>query len=146
MNQKFCMTSEKIDALALANEMQNDMAGAYVAFEGRVRNHNEGHAVRSLEYQSYEALALNEANLIFQECQKKYDVLQLLAVHRVGHLQIGDVAVWVGVLSKHRKEAYAANRFLIDQIKFRLPIWKKEYYVDKPAEWVQCHGCDGAHA
>ncbi len=114
--------------------------GAVVTFEGRVRNHNEGQSVDSLEYEVYDTLALKEGEKILKEAKKKFDVLDVFCVHRVGHLQIGDLAVWIIATSKHRREAFKACEFIIDAVKDTVPIWKKEYYSDKSLEskWVFC--------
>jgi len=114
--------------------------GGIVTFEGRVRNHNEGSSVDSLEYEAYNSLALKEGGKIITEAKEKFNILDAFSVHRVGHLQIGDLAVWILVTAKHRNEAFDACRFIIDEIKTRLPIWKKEHYTDKNTEpqWVFC--------
>ena len=114
--------------------------GGIVTFEGRVRNHNEGNSVDSLEYESYESLALKEGEKIIIEAKKKFNILEAFSVHRIGHLQIGDLAIWILVTAKHRGEAFSACQYIIDEIKTRLPIWKKEHYLDKNNEpqWVFC--------
>lgn len=108
--------------------------GGIVSFEGRVRNHNEGNSVTSLEYEAYEILAIKEGVKITAEAKKKFNIIDAFSAHRVGHLQIGDMAVWILVTAKHRTEAFKACQFIIDQIKTRLPIWKKEHYSDNSIE------------
>ena len=76
-----------------------------------------------------------------QVARERYPVTHALCVHREGHLQLGDLAVWVGVSSPHRDEAFQAARMIIDEIKVRLPIWKKEHYVDGDSGWVNCERC-----
>jgi molybdopterin synthase catalytic subunit len=122
-------------------ELADDAAGGYASFEGWVRNHNEGHAVTRLEYEAFEALANKEGERIVNEAIARYGVLKAACVHRVGSLGIGDVAVWVGVSSKHRAEAFAACRYIIDEVKHRVPIWKKEHYVNGDSGWVNCERC-----
>lgn len=122
-------------------ELNDPRSGGMVYFEGRVRNHNEGHSVKSLEYQCYESMAVKEGNKIIRETLEKFDIHHAKCIHRHGHLNINDVAVWVAVASSHRKEAFQACRYIIDKVKALLPIWKKEYYTDKKAEWVACHNC-----
>jgi len=114
--------------------------GGVVTFEGRVRNHNEGQTVESLEYETYSELALKEGEKILFQVKEKFDILDAFCVHRVGHLQIGDLAVWIAVTSKHRSEAFRACEFIIDEVKKTVPIWKKEHYADKLIEskWVFC--------
>jgi molybdopterin synthase catalytic subunit len=116
-------------------------AGGYASFEGWVRNHNEGLAVTRLEYEAFEALANKEGERIVTEAIARFEVLTAACVHRVGALAIGDLAVWVGVSSRHRAEAFAACRFIIDEVKHRVPIWKKEHYVNGDSGWVNCERC-----
>ena len=115
--------------------------GGYVSFEGWVRNRNEGQEVLRLEYQAYEVLALKEGGRIVVEAAKLFPVQNALCIHRVGELEIGDLAVWVGVSAGHRDEAFKACRYIIDEIKSRVPIWKKEYYVSGDSGWVNCEAC-----
>ncbi|HED07825.1 MAG TPA: molybdenum cofactor biosynthesis protein MoaE [Ignavibacteria bacterium] len=114
--------------------------GGVVTFEGRVRNHNEGQTVESLEYEAYSGLALKEGEKILEQVREKFDILDAFCVHRVGHLQIGDLAVWIIATSKHRREAFRACEFIIDEVKKTVPIWKKEHYADKSidSKWVFC--------
>ena len=140
----FRVSSEKLDAQALSAELANCSSGALVTFEGWVRDHNEGQPVESLEYQVYYALALKEGQKLLAEAQAKFDIQGVLAVHREGHLAIGDVAVWVGATAAHRGVAFDACQFVIDEIKHRLPIWKKEHYTQGEAKWVYCS--DHAHS
>jgi molybdopterin synthase catalytic subunit len=121
-------------------------AGARVIFDGIVRNHNDGLDVSSLEYQAYEEMAVKEGLKIVEEAKLKFEVISAYCVHRVGHLQIGDIAVWVEVYSEHRKEAFLACQYIIDEVKLRVPIWKREHYVDKDPEWIACHRCASAHS
>ena len=113
-------------------------AGASVIFWGRVRNHNEGKQVLALEYSAYRELALKEGLRILGEARVKFPVESLRAVHRVGALKIGDGAVVVEASSAHRTEAFEACRWIIDEIKHRVPIWKKEHYSNGEAQWVIC--------
>ena len=115
--------------------------GGYVSFEGWVRDRNEGQEVLKLEYQAYEQLATREGARILDEAAAKFPIENAVCVHRVGELEIGDLAVWVGVSSGHRDEAFRACRFIIDEVKQRVPIWKKEYYVSGVSGWVNCEAC-----
>ena len=128
------------------SELEDPGAGGYAAFEGWVRNHNEGLAVTRLEYEAFESLATKEGERIVNEAIARFGVLRAACVHRVGVLAIGDLAVWVGVSSRHRAEAFAACRYIIDEVKHRVPIWKKEHYVNGDSGWVNCERCaQGAH-
>lgn len=122
----------------LIHELNENKAGALVVFEGWVRNHNEGKAVTSLEYQVYHELALNEGQRILDEATHKFNLHQVLCVHREGHLKLGEVAVWIGATASHRDDAFKATRYIIDEVKHRLPVWKKEHYEIQEAKWVYC--------
>ena len=126
-------------------ELADPAAGGYAAFEGWVRNHNEGHAVTRLEYEAFEELANKEGERIVAEAISRFGVLGAACVHRIGSLAIGDLAVWVGVSSRHRAEAFAACRYIIDEVKHRVPIWKKEHYVNGDSGWVNCERCAHPH-
>jgi molybdopterin synthase catalytic subunit len=121
--------------------LEDPAAGGYASFEGWVRNHNEGHAVTRLEYEAFVALANKEGERIVEEAVRRFGVLKAACVHRVGSLAIGDLAVWVGVSSRHRAEAFAACRYIIDEVKHRVPIWKKEHYENGDSGWVNCERC-----
>jgi molybdopterin synthase catalytic subunit len=118
--------------------LNHPAAGACATFAGWVRNHNEGQAVASLEYEAYAELAETEGNRVLGEARAKFNLHAVEAVHRVGHLQIGDMAVWVGVATAHRGPAFDACRFIIDELKARVPIWKKEHYVSGTSAWINC--------
>jgi molybdopterin synthase catalytic subunit len=117
-------------------ELRIPEAGALVTFEGLVRNHNDGHRVRGLEYQAYAALALNTGKRILEEEAARHHILRALAQHRTGAIAIGESAVWVGVASEHRGAAFAAAAAIMERLKYELPIWKKESYLDGSIEWV----------
>ncbi|MFT5169809.1 MAG: molybdopterin/thiamine biosynthesis adenylyltransferase/molybdopterin synthase catalytic subunit [Candidatus Omnitrophota bacterium] len=134
----FTLSDQPINTQKLKSTLQSDQAGALCVFEGRVRNHNDNKSVASLEYEAHLPLCDNEVQKIFSEVKDKFNLLDLSSVHRVGHLQIGDMAVWVGVIAAHRADAFAACRYIVDEIKARLPIWKKEHYVDRASEWINC--------
>ncbi|MBE9176733.1 molybdenum cofactor biosynthesis protein MoaE [Synechocystis salina LEGE 06155] len=134
----FDISDQPINAQPLISALQCDQAGALVTFAGWVRNHNDGKQVNSLEYQVYEELAINEGCKIIAEAKEKYDLHHAIAVHRSGHLKIGETAVWVGTVASHRQAAFNGTQYVIDQIKLRLPIWKKEHYLNHPAAWVYC--------
>jgi len=131
----------RIDPDALRRELFDHAAGAYVSFEGWIRNRNEGHDVLRLEYEAYDLIAVKEGEKVIAEAREKYALLQAHCVHRTGLLELGECAVWVGVSSAHRDEAFQACRYIIDQVKVRLPVWKKEHYVDGHSGWVNCERC-----
>jgi molybdopterin synthase catalytic subunit len=135
------MTTAEIRPDELRQQLFDPAAGAYCGFEGWIRNHNEGHDVLRLEYEAYEPVAITEGEKILAEARERYPHLKAHCVHRTGMLEIGDCAVWVGVSSAHRDEAFQACRYIIDQLKVRLPIWKKEHYADGHSGWVSCERC-----
>ena len=127
--------------MALRESLADPGCGGYAAFEGWVRDHHEGRRVRGLEYEAYEALAAEEGRRILDEARERFGVQRAACVHRVGALAIGELAVWVGVSSPHRDEAFLACRYIIDELKARLPIWKKEHYVEGESAGVDCARC-----
>ncbi len=139
------MTDKPIRPDELRDLLMDKTAGAYCSFEGWIRNRNDGHAVERLEYEAYCPLAIIEGEKVIAEAKKRFPGLQAHCVHRYGMLEIGECAVWVGVSSEHRDEAFVACRYIIDEVKSRLPIWKKEYYADGNSGWVNCERC-AAHA
>ena len=142
------VTTAPIDPIALRSALFDPGAGAYCGFEGWIRNRNEGQEVLRLEYEAYEPLVISEGQAVLAEAQEKFPHLHAHCVHRTGMLEIGECAVWVGVSSPHRDEAFQACRYIIDHLKVRLPIWKKEHYVDGHSGWVNCERCaeHAAHA
>ncbi len=124
---------------------KNSHIGGVVDFIGRVRSINDGKEVQSLEYEAYDALAKSEGQKIIREALEKFDILDAYAIHRAGHLDIGDTAVYVSTGAIHRKTAFKATQYIIDEIKKRVPIWKREYYADGTKEWVACHHCAHVH-
>lgn len=136
-----------IDPATLRESLEDHAAGGYVSFEGWIRNENEGQEVRRLEYEVYEPLAIKEGEKILAEARKKFPIRHAACVHREGLLELGECAVWVGVSAAHRDEAFRACRYIIDEVKLRLPIWKKEHYVNGDSGWVNCERCaEHAHA
>ena len=138
------VTSSGIDIAMCSQQLINSSAGAFSGFEGWVRNYNDGHKVLQLEYEVYTPIAESEGRKIIQEAKERFDILDAQGIHRSGLLEIGECAVWVGVSSVHRNEAFDACRYIIDHIKVRLPIWKKEYYENGDSGWVNCEQCAAA--
>ena len=132
----FSISEAPIDVIRLQHGLEADGAGAVVSFEGRVRNYNDGRAVNGLSYQAYVELAEAEGRRIVDEARTKFEVERISCVHRVGDLALGDVAVWAGVSAGHRAAAFDACRYVIDQVKLRVPIWKREHYVEGASEWL----------
>lgn len=133
---RFLLSERAIDDAAEKHALNHTAAGACVIFEGWVRDHNEGRSVLRLDYQAYAALAMNEGETIMADALKKFDLRGARAIHRTGSLAIGDLAVWVGVSADHRDAAFAACRWIIDEIKLRVPIWKNEHYANGESGWL----------
>ncbi len=129
------LTREPIDAAALVASVGDPRAGAVVLFCGTVREHSRDRHVQFLEYEAYEALAEREMRRIAEEAARRWPVLRLAAVHRLGHLNVGETSVAIAVSTPHRADAFAAARFVIDTLKQSVPIWKKEVWGDGE-EWI----------
>lgn len=132
----FQLADTSFDIATLRAQLLDDRVGGYASFEGWVRNHNDGRAVHGLRYEAYPALAESEGAKILEEARVRFDIIDALCVHRVGDLAIGELAVWVGVSAAHRDAAFAACRFIIDEVKSRVPIWKRERYAEGDAGWL----------
>lgn len=132
-------TAEPIEHETLRTHLKNSRAGACVVFEGWVRNHNEGKEVQRLEYESYISMAEKVIQKIVHETQNTHQVYDIVVRHRVGLLEIGDIAVWIGVTGPHRGDCFKACERVIDQLKKHAPIWKREHYKNEAPQWVQCH-------
>lgn len=145
MALSFRLSSQPLALAALHAELADPSCGGFTFFEGRVRDHNEGHAVTRLEYEAFTELALKEGERILREAAERYGVVQAACVHRVGALAIGDAAVWIGVATHHRDAAFSACRYIIDEVKLRVPIWKKEHYESGDPGWVHCDACAAPH-
>jgi molybdopterin synthase catalytic subunit len=137
----FRFTQTAIDTESARRELQDLGSGGYVSFEGWVRDQNEGQEVTRLEYEAFQELAVKEGDRIVAEALRRFPVKHALCIHRVGSLDLGDMAVWVGVSSAHRGEAFDACRYIIDEVKHRLPIWKQEHYRSGNSGWVNCERC-----
>lgn len=133
----FELSEKPIDAVALRRLTEDPQAGGFVCFEGWVRDHNQGKSVTALAYEAYPALARSEGARIIAEARQQFDILHAVCVHRVGQLAIGDMAVWVGVSAAHRDAAFRACRYILDEVKSRVPIWKNESWTDGQSGWVE---------
>ena len=127
-----------LDANEAIRAVSHPGAGGVATFLGVVRETNEGRRVLRLEYEAYASMAEKELARIASEIEAEADGVRVAALHRVGVLEIGDVAVVCAASAPHREEAFVAARKLIDRIKARLPIWKREHYVDGETQWVAC--------
>ncbi len=128
------ITGEEIDLRAVQGAVESPRSGAVVVFHGVVRNHDEGHDILSLDYQAHP-----DAERILAECcatVSEETGLSVAAAHRIGHLEIGDVALVAAASAAHRREAFEACELLVERIKSTVPIWKRQYFTDGHSEWV----------
>lgn len=134
------LTREPINVNEIIKEDANfENIGASVLFIGTVRKNSNGKRTNYLEYEAYEDLANNVLDDLIDKTFRRWPVLDVKVIHRLGHLKIGEVAVLIKISSEHRDEAYAASRYLIEEIKHQVPIWKKEYFEDGTSEWGCCY-------
>ena len=129
------MASDPIDHAALLASVQAPERGGVASFLGLVRDHHEGRPVLRLDYSAYGEMAEAECGRIVAEAEARWRVAVALR-HRVGSLAIGDTAVAVVAASAHRDEAFAACRYVIEEVKRRVPVWKREFYADGTVAWV----------
>ncbi|HMV42728.1 MAG TPA: molybdenum cofactor biosynthesis protein MoaE, partial [Leptospiraceae bacterium] len=131
-----------IDLSKIFKDSHNPRAGAIVLFSGEVRNHHQGKDVGFLEYEAYESMANKMIDRVLNEAKEKWELNLVYCIHRLGKLEISETAVVVLTAAPHRKEAFEANKWIIDKIKHEVPIWKKETFIDGTSDWVvQCEGC-----
>lgn len=133
------LTDQPIDPRVLVESVMRRSDGAYVLFEGVVRDHHEGKAVESIFYDAYRPMAEKEIDTIVREVQAQFPDVGLAVIHRLGHLVVGDASIAIVAASPHRAESFAACRLVIDRIKETVPIWKKERGPDGE-EWVGWQG------
>jgi molybdopterin synthase catalytic subunit len=133
------LTDHPIDARVLVERVMRQSDGAYVLFEGVVRNHHDGKAVESIFYDAYRPMAEKEMDAIVRDVEAQFPDVALAVVHRLGLLVVGDASIAIVAASPHRAEAFAACRLVIDRIKQTVPIWKKERGPDGE-EWVGWQG------
>lgn len=128
------VTARPIDEAELCRAVLTPASGALVIFSGIVRDHDQGRGIRSLDYQAHP-----DAELLLAQCCERIAAetgLRVAAAHRVGALQIGDVALCAAVAAPHRKEAFETSERLVEEIKRTIPIWKRQHYADGVSEWV----------
>ena len=130
------MVEGPLDPRALLDEVAQHRNGATVLFVGTVREMNDGEAVSGLDYSAYAGMAESELASIVREAAERWATNDIVVEHRTGSLQLGEASVVIAVAHPHRGEAYEASRYIIEELKKRLPVWKREHYVDGRAEWV----------
>lgn len=130
------VVTDVLDPAALLAEVASVRNGAAVLFVGTVREVNEGRAVTGIDYRAYEAMAERELAAIATEAAERFGTRDLVVEHRLGSLALGEASVVVATAHPHRAQAYEASRFVVEELKRRVPIWKREHYVDGTREWV----------
>ena len=130
------IVTEPIDTGALVSAAVSSADGAVATFEGRVRNHHQGREVERLEYHAYPEMAGEELERIGAEIAARFEVDHVALAHRTGNLAVGEVSVAVVVSAPHRHPALAGCAAAIEEIKRRLPIWKKEFFPGHEPQWV----------
>ena len=135
MRRASILTGE-IDPASLINEVASPQYGAISLFVGTVREVNEGRSVSAIEYSAYRSMAAAELDRILDEAEERFGVSALVVEHRIGLLALGDVSVAIAAAHAHRAPALDCTRYVIEEIKKRVPIWKKEHYADGTGEWV----------
>jgi molybdopterin synthase catalytic subunit len=135
MRRASIVTGE-IDPASLIHEVSSPQYGAISLFVGTVREVNEGRSVSAIEYSAYESMASAELERILDEAEERFGISALVVEHRTGLLGLGDVSVAIAAAHPHRAPALDCTRFVIEEIKRRVPIWKKEHYADGTREWI----------
>ena len=128
---------EEIDPVTVLGRVGSDVDGAAILFIGVVRNHADGRPVSGMRYDAYVEMAEKELLKIAAEAAERLGTDRVAVEHRTGELSIGDVSVAIAVSSPHRAESFDASRYVIEEIKKRLPVWKKEHYQDGTDGWVE---------
>jgi molybdopterin synthase catalytic subunit len=131
------ITHDPIDPDAVRRSVGGSHDGAVLLFLGTVRNHNDGRTVDGMEYEAYEEMASEVLRAIAEEAATALGTDRVAVVHRIGSLAVGEVSVAIAVSSPHRAQAYDASRYAIEEIKKRLPVWKREHYTDGERSWVR---------
>ncbi len=137
-NLQIRLVDKPLSAQACLDFATNDKAGGTAAFIGTIRNNTQGRQVRHLDFEAYQPMAIKEMQKIADTVQEKWKALKVVIHHRLGRLEIGEVAVIIVVSTPHRKAAFEACEYAIDTLKETVPIWKKEYFEDGEV-WVAAH-------
>ena len=130
------LTNDAIDYGELTEAVRSDRAGAVLLFLGTVREMTDGRRTVALDYECYPAMATSQIEQIVKESRGRWPLIRVAVEHRLGHLGLGEISIAVAVSSPHRDDAFKAGRYLIDELKQRVPIWKKENWSDGTTEWV----------
>ncbi|CAM4146788.1 molybdenum cofactor biosynthesis protein MoaE [Cytophagaceae bacterium 50C-KIRBA] len=138
MERKVALLEQAIQLDAFYPFLQDDIAGGICLFIGTIRNKNQNKDVKSLDMEAYPPMAVKQINLLIDQAGSTWPIQKVVMAHRTGPLQIGDIAVLIGVTCVHRAEAFQACQWLIDRLKEEVPIWKNEFYEDG-SSWLVPH-------
>lgn len=133
---RVALVTTPIDSGALLQEVASSACGASTLFIGTVREVNEGRPVTGIEYTAYDAMAEREMRRIVEEAASRFGTERIVVEHRTGYLGLGEASVVIAVAHAHRAPALDASRYIIEELKVRVPVWKREHYVDGTREWV----------
>lgn len=133
------LTNSSIDVAPLLAAAARPECGAVNLFLGTTRDHHEGRSVLRLEYEAHEAMALAALQALEHEARERFGLAHVVVVHRLGVVPVAEASVAVVVSTPHRGPAFDASRWIMDELKRRVPIWKKEHFADGGAEWVKGH-------
>ena len=134
--KRTAIVTRVIDPAPLVDAVRSNDIGAISVFLGTVRETSDGRGVTALDYSAYRSMAEEELAAIVDEAEARFGVSSIVVEHRVGELSLGEVSVGIAAAHPHRQPAMDCTRFVIDEIKKRVPIWKREHYVDGTSEWV----------
>jgi molybdopterin synthase catalytic subunit len=135
-----------IDPTSLIRHVATPDNGAVILFLGAVRQVNDGRAVTGIDYAAYEGMAASELESIVTDGAAKFGTSDIMVEHRLGELSVEEISVGIAVGHRHRDAAYALSRWVIEELKRRVPIWKREHYADGTREWVDPTGRSSAGA
>ncbi len=130
------LSEEPLDAAAIAARVRSDADGAVVTFAGVVRETSRGETVQALVYEAYGSMARRQMEALATEARRRWPIGDVAVVHRTGTLRVGEVSVVIAVTAPHREEAFLACKWLIDELKRTVPIWKKEIYTEGET-WIE---------
>lgn len=130
------LTHDEIDYTTLTESVRSNQSGAVLLFLGTVREMTQDRQTLALDYDAYPEMAQAKLTELLDEAREKWPIENSAIIHRLGHLELGDISVALALSCPHRKETFEAGQFIIDEMKIRVPIWKKENWSDGSTEWV----------
>ena len=131
-----CITDQTIDTAQVLEHVRSCEAGAVVLFLGTVREYTQGRRSVSLDYECYPQMAEVQLQALEEDARQRWALVEVCIVHRVGHIELGEISVAIAVSAAHRQGAFEAGQWLIDRLKQVVPIWKREHFADGTTQWV----------